>query len=880
MTAKTATSADTVCLHCSPARTVWLRRGADGADAASRIEKVYVSGSMDEAERECAMGRLAAGDGVVVYEGTATEQVSNRPSVLLRFAPGDNLDTVVAARGSLPAADALAIVRSLATTLDRLHNLRTRELPAGLCHTDIKPQNVLVTSTSGDPTTLLLDFEHACAIGTRRKASFTGGTSAYSAPEAHQGKPPTAAFDVFGLGATLAFLLDGGTVRHVPRHPDVDALVLACCAPEAADRPTANEVAERSARLIQVLRDDPAEQNLGDWASGRCANDPIDRDDPRSALWSQRRRLLDRLPKLLGKPSSLPSEPDDLQHELDVVMRVLARFPRNEVALGRRAELLQAIRSLLQSAAATVRQRNKAEQFDDALRWLRTAEALTTTATSIAGGLAAISRLEPGEAPGALQRAPIEFLQLLVDQTRSAHDELQHRANEVSAAEQALDLSLAEQRIDAMAADYGGTSKTVAERRDQLHRLSFYLDRIARSEAKVEHVGPLWDPVALEPLQQLVAAAAKALETRARREGSGSGSVGLRSLQVTLTNIADEFPHLEQVQPALSVLTQALSHLTDQAWQQLSDAEQRLTVVPVPVRPLNIALGRLDTFRMLEAFIDREDRPRTELLDGIDRLRIGLEQARSARDRLAENAEHALARGHWTTGLFDMERAVERLNPGDEAERAEADRLRERLQAARRTKQEIETAVRRNVELSASYTALEDDALSTFESRIKTLQERRDCLMFLGLHVPNDRKDLYRKDLRAVETQLAIERAADAERRLDAEVDPVQRLRLARSTIESLGATGTSSDAGIEQSGRLVRLQEHWRTVGAQCQRIVDLLQHQEQQKLRQRRRLVTIAVIAFLVTGTAIGFAIKPWLTGTPAMAGEKQPNGENDGK
>ncbi|MGK0203871.1 MAG: hypothetical protein ACI9S9_002951, partial [Planctomycetota bacterium] len=694
---------------------MWLRRtgqtaaskatsaSADGgtSDQTASIEKIYVAGSMAEAEHECAMGRLAAGPGVIRYERTATDAASNRPSVILQFADGQNLDAVVAQRGALPAAEALATIASVARTIDRLHNLRTAELPSGMCHTDVKPQNIMLTRDG----TLLLDFEHACAIGTRRDAAFTGGTSAYSAPEAHLGQQPSEAFDVFGLGATLAFLLDDGIVRRLPRHTDVDALVMACCAAEPADRPTASEIASRCERLVNVLRNDPAEQNLHDWANGTCQHEPTDLTEARGALWSHRRRLLDRLPALLTPSESLPSAPADLQHELDLTLRVLARFPRNQRVLAHRQQLLIAIQKLLQSSAATIRQLNKAEQFDEALRWLRTAEAMTTTAASVAGGLSQIIQLEPGQAPGALQRAPIEFLHLLVSQTQGAQDELQRRANEISAAEQVLDLTRAEQSIDAMAADYGGTSKTVAERRDQLHRLSFYLDRIARSETKVEHVGPRWDPVAIEPLKLLVTAAAKALETRARRDTAGSGSVGLRSLQLTLTNIAVEFPHLAQVHPALQALSQALTHLTDQAWQQLSDAEQRLTIVPVPVRPLQLALGRLDTFRMLEAFIDRAEQPRSELLDGIERLRMGLEQARSARDRLAENAEHALARGHWTTGLFDMERAVERLNPGDDAERGEADRLRERLQAARRTKQEIETAVRRNVELTASYTA-------------------------------------------------------------------------------------------------------------------------------------------------------------------------------
>jgi len=52
------------------------------------------------------------------------------------------------------------------------------------------------------------------------------------------------------------------------------------------------------------------------------------------------------------------------------------------------------------------------------------------------------------------------------------------------------------------------------------------------------------------------------------------------------------------------------------------------------------------------------------------------------------------------------------------------------------------------------------------------------------------------------------------------------------------------------------------------------LLQQAAQHKQRQRRRMLAIAVLAILATSTAIGFAIKPWLTGEQAFAGEKAPD------
>lgn len=822
------------------------------------------------------MGQTAAGVGVAKYRSAQVDPQSKRPAITLDYQPGENLESVAAQRGSLAAVAAIPIVQSVAQTLARLHSINTESMPHGMCHGDIKPQNILLEegSENNKPSTCLLDFEHATPLGAQQthasnNEAFTGGTHGYAPPEAQQGEQPTAAFDIYGLGATISFLLDGGPHRLLPRHPDVEALIMACCAEDPSARPTATEVVAKCERLTRVLRDDALEQNLHDWATGKCEHQPLDNSDARAWVWGDRKRLLQRLPDLLRLPATVPEDPGELQHELDLVIRVLARFPRNPNALTRRQQLLDRIRQLLSNAAATVREHIKSEQFQDALGWLRTTGALVNASLSVVGGLGRITKLEREEAPTAVHRAPTEHLQVLVQQAENAEQELQDQANKISEAELMLDLKRAEREIDQMAANYGGTSKTVAERRDQLHRLSFYLDRIARAKAKVDGIDASSDPVALQPLRSLTSAAADALEAFPQRKQSGSGTIGLRSLQVTLTNINGEFPHLTQIQPALSALSSVLQHLTDQSWQQLSDAEERLSIVPVPVRPLQLALGRLDTFRMLEAFIDRPDRQRSDLLDGIERLRLGLEQARSARDRLAENAENALARGHWTTGLFDMERAVEGLSNKDDTEHDEAERLRERLQAARRTKQEIETAVRRNVELTASYTTLEDDPLSTNEARLRALQDRRDCLMFLSLHVPNERAELYRKDLRSVETQIVVERATNAEQRLDALDDPIQRLRLARSTADQLSATAPPD--GSSQPGRLARLQRHWRTVVTQCQRAVDLSMAQQENRHRLRRRTIAIAIIALIVTTTAIGIALKPWLFAEPVMASPK---------
>ena len=843
------------CLHSSPQRTVWRRR----EEAADEVHKVYLSGSSADSEHEAAMGAAAAGAGVVPHLGVGTDPSSGRPMVRQRFVAGQNLEAVVLAEGALPARRALALVGGVATTLARLHALEIPAAPRGLCHGDVKPQNLLAT---GPDTALLLDFEHARAIGAASdQRTFTGGTVAWSPPEAHQGATPDASFDVFGLGATLAFLLDGGTSRRVPRHPDVDLLIQACCDAEPGQRPAAAEVAARCERLAATVADDEAERHLDDWATGRCAVLPTRSADPRTTTWFSRSRLLERLPGLLEPAQETPSDPRELQAALEAVGRILRRFPRSPSALQRRRSVLEAVGALLTDAAASTQAMHKAERFDEAQAWLRTARALLTTAAAAPGGLAVITQLAPGAPPTTAQSAPTDYLEALGAKTDAEAAELATQKAAVAEAQRALDLPLADRHIDAMADRYGGTSQAVAEQRDQQHRLGFYLDRVARAAPNVERVTPLLDDGALAALKELVAAAAAA---QPQREG---GAVGLRSLQLTLGSVADEFPHLTEVAAALAALTEALVQLTDDAWRQLADAEQRLTVVPVPVRPLQLALGRLDSVRMLEALVDRPEQPRSLLLDGVERLRMGLEQARATRDRLTEDAEHALARGHWTTGLFEMERAVAGLNPTDDGERAEAERLQQRLQVARQTKSELESAVRRNVELNTRYVELEDDAHSSADDRLKVLQERRDCLLFLSVHVPSDRAELYRQDLRAVETQIALERAGDAERRLSALSDPAQRLRLASQTLSALGVDDADGEAS-EQSGRVLRLQQHWRTIARSCQQAVTEAQQEQQQQQRERRRMVMVTVLLALATTTALGFALKPWIFGEPVVA------------
>src|SRR5215831_12217804 len=168
----------------------------------------------------------------------------------MEYVDGGNLELRVARAGALEPGRALRYALVVADALTHAHKI-------GVIHRDVKPQNLLETRAG---VIKLADFGLAGlrqeSLETTGRAVRLVGTPQYLAPEMWLGEAATVRSDMYGLGATLFFMLTGRppfqakTVKDLrAAHlndqpsfpPDVPPscaeIVLRCMAKSAGDRP-------------------------------------------------------------------------------------------------------------------------------------------------------------------------------------------------------------------------------------------------------------------------------------------------------------------------------------------------------------------------------------------------------------------------------------------------------------------------------------------------------------------------------------------------------------------------------------------------------------------------------------------------------------------
>ncbi len=195
-------------------------------------------------------------------------EVNGLPYFTMPYVEGESLRAQIAQRGEAPSADAIRILREVASALDYAHS-------QGIVHRDIKPDNVLLSHGSA----MLTDLGVAKALNasaTRNGTTLTGlgmtlGTPAYMAPEQAAADPEVDhRADIYSWGVMAYEMLSGATpfsgrtpqamlAAHVSENPEditrrrpgvpasVGALIMRCLEKRRADRP------QSAAALVQAL---------------------------------------------------------------------------------------------------------------------------------------------------------------------------------------------------------------------------------------------------------------------------------------------------------------------------------------------------------------------------------------------------------------------------------------------------------------------------------------------------------------------------------------------------------------------------------------------------------------------------------------------------
>ena len=136
----------------------------------------------------------------------------------MEYVDGINLQQWVHQNGPLRVADACEIIRQAANGLQH-------SFESGLIHRDIKPSNIMV-SVAGDSSTVKVldlglarfhDLTESCEDALSQDGVILG-TFNFMAPEQLNGSDVDVRVDVYGLGATLFFLLTGQS--HLPDSTD------------------------------------------------------------------------------------------------------------------------------------------------------------------------------------------------------------------------------------------------------------------------------------------------------------------------------------------------------------------------------------------------------------------------------------------------------------------------------------------------------------------------------------------------------------------------------------------------------------------------------------------------------------------------------------
>jgi hypothetical protein len=181
---------DTLLARQVALKEVDLPRGGDAAEREGLRARV---------SREARAAARLSHPGVVTVYDIAHD--GGKDFIVMELVSAPTLEELVRSEGPLPPERAARLGLGLLDALEAAHR-------AGIVHRDLKPRNVMVRE---DGATKLADFGIASVQGDPRLTA-TGlvvGSPAYMAPEQVEAEPVSPATDLWALGATLWFAVEG-----------------------------------------------------------------------------------------------------------------------------------------------------------------------------------------------------------------------------------------------------------------------------------------------------------------------------------------------------------------------------------------------------------------------------------------------------------------------------------------------------------------------------------------------------------------------------------------------------------------------------------------------------------------------------------------------
>ena len=157
---------------------------------------------------------LASLDHPNIVKVLTAEQHDDTFFIVMDYVPGDTLEQIILRDGALDIARALDYTCQLSNAVDHAHR-------AGVLHRDLRPGNMLISSTDQLKVT---DFGTSRFLEIAAYGTTIVGSPPYMAPEQFLGKAVFAS-DVYSIGVSMYQMLTGTLPYDTPTPADVERLI-------------------------------------------------------------------------------------------------------------------------------------------------------------------------------------------------------------------------------------------------------------------------------------------------------------------------------------------------------------------------------------------------------------------------------------------------------------------------------------------------------------------------------------------------------------------------------------------------------------------------------------------------------------------------------